>query len=240
MIKKIKSFFRPKPTIWFTSDLHFGHRRVIEYCNRPYADIDAMTKGLIEIWNNTVKDGDTIYVLGDFSLNPKWSGTILPLLKGDKILIPGNHDACFKFPPKEDTTSAIEGSKRRHLKMRERYLSDGWKAIYQTHTFTLKNGRNVLLSHLPYAPKDGENFDQRYLNLRPENKGMFLLHGHLHCKYRKHFNMIDVGIDGDLKLWSEDEIISMIDDTRDIIDTPITEYYKNRVNDRTDMKGQDV
>lgn len=239
MIAKIKNLFKSKPTTWFTSDLHFGHRNVINYCNRPYKDIEEMHKGLIAIWNNTVKNGDTVYVLGDFSLNPKWSGQILPLLKGNKILIPGNHDACFRFPPKADTPHAIEGSKRRHLKMLDRYLNDGWKSIHQTLVVTLKNGRNVLLSHLPYAPKEKETFDRRYLTMRPEDKGMFLLHGHLHCKYRKYINHIDVGIDGDLKLWSEDEIIKLIDDKRDIIDSPITEYYKTR-EDRTGMKGEDM
>lgn len=227
-------------TNWFVSDLHFGHRNVINYCNRPYKDIDEMTEALVTIWNNTVKDGDTVYVLGDFSLNPKWSGQILPRLKGNKILIPGNHDGCFKFPPKGDTAPAIEGARRRYDKMCERYLRDGWKSIHQTLTFKLKNGRNVLLSHLPYEPKEKEKFDRRYLTMRPKNEGMFLLHGHLHCNYRKHYNMIDVGIDGDLKLWSEDEIIAMIDYPQEIINSPLTEFYKNRIEDKPNMKGSDM
>ena len=224
-------------TKWFTSDLHFGHRNVIPYCNRPYKDVDEMHEALIKIWNDTVQEGDLVYVIGDFSLNPKWSKEVLPKLKGDKILIPGNHDACFKFPPKGNTAEAIEGAKRRYAKMCERYLQDGWKSISQELQLTLRNGVNVLLAHLPYAPKDGENFDRRYLDMRPENKGMFLLHGHMHCKYRKHYNSIDVGIDGDLKLWSEDEIIALMNDEREHIDTPITEFYKNRVDERTNMKG---
>lgn len=217
-------------TNYFTSDLHFGHKNVINYCNRPYKDINEMTESLITIWNNTVKDGDTIYVLGDFSLDPKWSKEIIPKLKGNKILIPGNHDACFKFPPKENTINAIEGAKRRHEKMCTKYLQDGWKSINQVLILQLKDGSTILLSHLPYENKSSENFDKRYESLRPKDEGLFLLHGHLHCKYRKYYNRIDVGIDGDFKLWSEDEIIAMINDPRDIIDTPITEFYKTRIN----------
>lgn len=226
-------------TKWFTSDLHFGHRNVIPYCNRPYKDVDEMHEALIKIWNDTVQEGDLVYVIGDFSLNKKYSKEIIPLLKGNKILISGNHDAPFKFSPKENTKDAIEGAKRRYDKACQQYLQDGWQSIYQTLQVTLRNGINVLCSHLPYAPKEGEAFDRRYLDLRPENKGMFLLHGHMHCKYRKYYNSIDVGIDGDMKLWSEDEIIALMNDERDIIDTPITEWYKNRVDDRTNMKGNE-
>lgn len=213
--------------IWFTSDLHFSHRGVIDYCKRPYKDITEMNKALIEIWNDTVNEGDTVYVLGDFSLNKKWSGEIVPILKGNKILIAGNHDQCFKWLPGHGKTGSEEGTNRRYKTMCETYISHGWQSIHQVLEVTLKNGRKVLCSHLPYAPKE-KNFDQRYLEYRPEDKGLFQLHGHQHGHYRKHYNKIDVGIDGELKLWSEDEIIGMIDDSRDIIDTPITNFYKER------------
>lgn len=26
---------------WFTADLHLGHRNIIDYCDRPFADVDA-------------------------------------------------------------------------------------------------------------------------------------------------------------------------------------------------------
>lgn len=239
MIQTIKNIFF-KRKIWFTSDLHFGHRNVIQYCNRPFIDIQTMTEGLIKIWNDTVNKGDLVYVLGDFSLNPKWSKEILPRLNGDKILIPGNHDACFKLPSKEDNPSAIKGRNEKYKRMCDKYLKDGWKEIHQSLTIQLKNGRSVLLSHLPYSPKEGEDFDKRYITLRPKDEGLFLLHGHLHCKYRKYNNMIDVGIDGDLKLWSEDEIISLINDERNFIPSPITEYYKNRKDEKRNMKGEDI
>ena len=218
-------------TKWFTSDLHFGHRNVIPYCNRPYKDVDEMHKGLIKIWNDTVQEGDLVYVLGDFSLNKKYSKEILPLLKGDKILIPGNHDACFKFNPKENTKEAIEGAQRRYDKACQQYLQDGWQSIHQTLQVTLRSGIDVLLSHLPYAPKEGQAFDRRYLDLRPKDEGLFLLHGHLHGKYKKYINMIDVGIDAHGHLLSEDEVIALIESPYKFIDSPITEYYKNRVDE---------
>ena len=77
---------------WFTADLHFGHARIIEYCARPFAGLDEMHEALIDNWNASVGDNDTVYVLGDFS----WSrhDEFGRLLKGKKYLIPGNHDGC--------------------------------------------------------------------------------------------------------------------------------------------------
>lgn len=226
-------------TNWFTSDLHFGHRNVIPYCNRPYKDLDEMHKEIIRIWNDTVKEGDTVYVLGDFSLNKKWSREIVPLLKGNKILISGNHDHTFEHPPKENSGLSILQVKQKYKKHCDQYIRDGWKDVKQTLILELKGGRNVLLSHLPYGPKDKEKFDRRYLTLRPIDQGMVLLHGHLHCRYRKHYRSIDVGFDGDLKLWSEDEIIGLINDERDIIESPITEYY-NKKEERFIPEGEVV
>ena len=213
---------------WFTSDWHFGHRKVIEYCDRPFKDVEEMTPKLIELWNNTVAKDDTVYFLGDFSLNPRWSRDIAPKLNGRKILIPGNHDACFKLPPKIDTPDCVEATKKRHEKMCRRYKEDGWEAIHQTMPLELSNGVIVMLSHLPYATREGMQYDRRYQALRPKDEGSILLHGHLHSKYRKFGRMIDVGIDGDMKLWSEEEIIKLIEDPRDFIPTPITEFHKNR------------
>ena len=70
--------------IWFTSDLHLGHRNVIKFCNRPWEDEKEMGKSLIENWNNTVGDNDIVFVLGDtFWFNDSHSiKRVLSQLKG--------------------------------------------------------------------------------------------------------------------------------------------------------------
>ncbi len=78
---------------FFIADTHFGHKNVIEYENRPFKTIEEMDKQLIDNWNNTVCDDDTVYVLGDFSFyNKKKTREICLYLNGRKILIMGNHD----------------------------------------------------------------------------------------------------------------------------------------------------
>jgi len=42
--------------IFFTSDQHFCHTKIITMRNRPFADVDEMNKALIANWNSVVTD----------------------------------------------------------------------------------------------------------------------------------------------------------------------------------------
>ena len=80
-------------SIFFTSDTHFFHKQIIQYCNRPWASVEDMNAGLIDAWNGRVKPEDRVYFIGDFSFaGPVPSGTIFNALNGEKHLIKGNHD----------------------------------------------------------------------------------------------------------------------------------------------------
>lgn len=82
--------------LFFTSDTHFNHFNIIEYCNRPFATTDEMNKALIENWNKVVpRDGIVIHC-GDFMLDPmnneKCYDRIANKLNGTIYLVRGNHD----------------------------------------------------------------------------------------------------------------------------------------------------
>ena len=85
----------------YISDLHFGHRNVINFDNRPFLDVDEMDYALIELWNSRVQPDDHVYVIGDFCYRsgrtPDW---YLKKLRGHKHLIIGNHDKCILDNPK--------------------------------------------------------------------------------------------------------------------------------------------
>jgi calcineurin-like phosphoesterase family protein len=77
-------------TTYFTADLHLGHNNIRTHCNRPFSTVEEMDETIIERWNNTVTNNDTVYILGDFA----WNNTkeYVSRLYGKKILIRGNHD----------------------------------------------------------------------------------------------------------------------------------------------------
>ncbi len=80
-------------SIWFTADLHLGHARILDYCKRPYADAREMDEALTDKWNEVVRPGDDVYVVGDFALgDAETVAFYLRRLRGRKHLAWGNHD----------------------------------------------------------------------------------------------------------------------------------------------------
>ena len=80
---------------FITSDLHFGHARMMEFnpATRQYKDADHMNAMLVQEWNATVGPDDLTYILGDFAfLRADKATAIARMLNGKKILIEGNHD----------------------------------------------------------------------------------------------------------------------------------------------------
>ena len=54
--------------LFFTSDTHFDHARIIELCNRPFSSVEEMNETMIERWNARVKPHDVVWHLCDFTL----------------------------------------------------------------------------------------------------------------------------------------------------------------------------
>lgn len=79
--------------VYICSDLHFNHKNIIAYENRPWPDRDAMNAGLIARWNYTVNPDDIVYMLGDVGFCGKTKASeLVHQLNGYKILVLGNHD----------------------------------------------------------------------------------------------------------------------------------------------------
>ena len=83
--------------IYFTSDLHLGHRGIIEMQNRPFENVEEMNRVLVGNYNEVVHKNDTVYFLGDISHHMPIGrvNELLSMMKGKKILIKGNHDKKY-------------------------------------------------------------------------------------------------------------------------------------------------
>jgi calcineurin-like phosphoesterase family protein len=73
--------------------MHIGHSNIINFCQRPFKNVEEMNEALINNWNERVDENDVVFILGDFCFGGSqlWNET-LDRLKGKKYLIIGNHD----------------------------------------------------------------------------------------------------------------------------------------------------
>lgn len=184
---------------WFTSDLHLGHANVIDYCGRPFANVGLMNAALIAAWNSYVRPDDEVWVLGDVAMGRiDESLAMAAQLTGRKHLLVGNHDRPF-----ENGT--------RQAAWTERYLDEGGFASihHGALDIELSDGTLVTACHFPYQGDSGDR--DRFEPLRPVDEGRWLLHGHVHEKWRQRGRMINVGVDA----WAgrpvaDDDVVALI------------------------------
>ena len=166
---------------FFYSDPHFGHQNVIEYCDRPWETANEMNEALIELYNKTVNEKQTVVWVGDcFFISSRESKEIMDRLNGKKILVLGNHDH------KESTMYSI-----------------GFDFVCRS--FDLKICKQlVTVNHFPF--RHGilkrlkghilrKTYEDRFFNRRVKNKGQWLIHGHSHSKLKQNGKQIHVGVD---------------------------------------------
>jgi calcineurin-like phosphoesterase family protein len=78
--------------IFFTSDLHIGHEKAIEYDKRPFKNVDHMHETIITRYNSTVPDNGVCFFVGDIGNRPEEIRKVIARMNGTKALFLGNHD----------------------------------------------------------------------------------------------------------------------------------------------------
>lgn len=154
-------------SIWFSSDLHLGHKRILEFCRktRRGATVEEHDELLVDSWNSVVDKGDTVYILGDECLGNRDVGyKNISRLNGEKHLILGNHSY-----PRRDWHKALFKS-----------ISDIKKISVK-----LEGGKQqIIMCHFPII--SWENM----------HHGSWMLYGHEHGGMVDFGGkMLDVGID---------------------------------------------
>lgn len=161
---------------WFTSDIHFSHKNIIKYCNRPFQSVDEMDRILIDNWNAVVGPNDHVYQLGDFCF-----GKIDHILKisnrlnGIKHYIYGNHD--------------------KEMINHEQMLFDSIPKLASVDYYRKINveGQSIILCHYAFSVWD------------KSHHGSWNLYGHSHSTHEpyKCGKQMDVGVDNAAKLLGE-------------------------------------
>lgn len=175
---------------WFTSDQHFLHSNIINYCDRPFSTIEEMDEKLIEDWNAFIKDGDTIFHLGDFSLGTfEQVAPIFKRLNGRIVMLDmdWHHDRRW-------IVFARHSAEIKNLK------------LISPSTVIKLDEQYIHLSHYPLARWDRQHY------------GSWHLFGHCHGRFRPVGLAMDVGVDavehevGKFRPLSLDEVKCFMDD----------------------------
>jgi calcineurin-like phosphoesterase family protein len=151
--------------IYFTSDTHFSHDNILKFepSRTDYLGntIQEHDEKLLKMINSMVKPDDTLFILGDFGFGHQ-NGVKDCRSKincRNVILILGNHD--------KHTVNT--------------YLRCGFQAVLYEATLKIAS-EFVRLRHHPYKKSwfKALFWKEKDRNKRPENRGHFLLHGHIH------------------------------------------------------------
>jgi calcineurin-like phosphoesterase family protein len=158
---------------YYIADTHFSHKNIIKYEDRPFTSVEQMNNIMIEKWNKKVKEGDNVYILGDFAFaTESICRALLSILKGNKFLIWGNHDKDIK-----------------HNKDIQRYFV--WCKDYHV-IYDKINSKEIpiILFHYPIQVWDRKHH------------GSIHLYGHIHSDKENHHPMVsnlvnayNVGVD---------------------------------------------
>lgn len=160
---------------------HFGHARIIELEDRPFANVEEMDRVMVERWNDLVAPDDVVYHLGDLAMGTfDDSITLAGQLHGRKFLIPGNHDRVF---------SVIRPARRERFY--SAYEAAGFAVLPEQVEFDL-DGTRVLLCHFP--PAGDSHGADRYASLRPTTE-LPVIHGHTHGADPGGSAVVHVGVD---------------------------------------------
>jgi calcineurin-like phosphoesterase family protein len=166
-------------SIFFISDHHFGHHNIIKHAQRPFTTTEEMNDTMIRNWNERVKTKDTVFHLGDLTLNSN-AQVYLEQLNGHiRILtLEWHHDKAWlkkqKNKPALKSKSGLEVTLLPPL------------VLLKVNAFRIdKFALPISLSHYPLAEWEASHH------------GGWQLHGHSHGNYRdpKGRACVDVGVD---------------------------------------------
>jgi len=101
---------------FFTADEHIAHKKIIEYCNRPFRSVEEMDETIISNHNEVVSKNDIVIHGGDFTLWKNVEGIYkkyINRLNGQHIFIRGSHDYWLKksAPTRWERNITINGKK---------------------------------------------------------------------------------------------------------------------------------
>lgn len=154
--------------LWFVSDTHFNHEKIMNLAQRPYDCVEDMNTSLIDLWNDKIGKKDVVYHLGDIALTKsgkrgeEYLRHLKDVLNGEIRLMLGNHD---------------------DRKLCEKVFGDTWMP---RGLWRIRHERErIVLCHYALRTWEGQHY------------GAWHLHGHSHGALTPYGKSADLGVDCD-------------------------------------------
>lgn len=93
--------------VYFISDLHFNHENMA--IKRGFNNAQEMNDHIIKCWNSVVNKKDTVWILGDITMEKTQGYELLDELKGFKKVVLGNHDRPQHVPELLKYVNSVSG-----------------------------------------------------------------------------------------------------------------------------------
>ena len=164
--------------VYFTSDFHCFHNKILVYDNREFNDIHHMHQVIEERWNETVNPDDIVIYCGDLSFarveNKENFTKMLSRFNGKIHFVMGNHDKYDEIIKMSKFSSVQD-----YLELRLTHYNDE----------NIKVETLFCIMHYPI------------FSWNKKHHGSYQIHGHSHQglsdgDFHKRNRIIDVGVHG--------------------------------------------
>jgi calcineurin-like phosphoesterase family protein len=154
---------------FFIGDLHFGHKRIIEFgrsTGTTYRTGDNYLENMHHIainWNKVVTKRCKVFVLGDTAFTEE-GFECLKELNGKKVLVRGNHDNYFSTEKWLEVFESVEGIVR---------YKNYWLSHAPIHPLELRGKFNIHGHTHQHSIRNQytNEYDERYINVSCEAIG---------------------------------------------------------------------
>lgn len=162
---------------FFTSDQHLGHAKIIQYCHRPFSNVEEMNSTIIERFNSVVGKNDTTVHAGDFcwAKNHKEAQEkYISKLNGNHIFIKGSHDHWLpdfaQYMWRKEINGVLIVVCHYSMRTWERSHYNSWHLYGHSHGRLEPFGKSMDIGVDPnnFYPLSFEQI-REYMNNRPNN-----------------------------------------------------------------------
>jgi calcineurin-like phosphoesterase family protein len=175
--------------IFFSSDWHLYHKNIKLFC--PLTRKGESLQDMVDIILNNISEqmnpGDILYNIGDVSFGTREQTFNAMEIISTKMgiqhhLVMGNHDKVIRSDSK---------------------IQSMFKSV-QDKIIINQGKKQIVLSHIPFASNQWDS----------AHYGSYHFYGHTHGSFKLPGRCFDVGIDtrpeGDMKMWSYEELDAMM------------------------------